>query len=42
MERPNINDYLATNQFEYHQKLNQYYKALKKYCDYLEAKTNNL
>jgi len=38
MLRPNKNDYLTTNQFNYQEKLSQYYEALEKYIDYLESK----
>ena len=36
MKRPNKNDYLTTNQFEYSEKLNRYHEQLEKYIDYVE------
>jgi len=36
MTRPNKSDYTTTNQMEYDRKLNEYYKQLERYCDYLE------
>lgn len=38
MKRPNKQDYLTTNQFQYAEKLNEYYTALEKYINYLESK----
>jgi hypothetical protein len=37
MKKPNKADYLTCNQIEYHLKLNEYYEALERYCEYLEA-----
>jgi hypothetical protein len=41
MKRPNKSDYTTTNQREYDRKLNEYYRQLEKYCDYLESKLKN-
>lgn len=38
MNRPKKEDYLTTNQFEYDEKLNQYYSDLEKYVNWVEAK----
>lgn len=36
MERPNKQNYLTTNQFEYQSKLSEYYKDLELYINHLE------
>lgn len=38
MTRPNKEDYLTTNQYEYDEKIREYYDELEKYVDYLESK----
>lgn len=36
MKRPNIKDYLTSNQYTYHERLKEYYAQLEKYADNLE------
>ena len=38
MKKPNKEDYLTTNQFEYNQLLGKYYDKLEEYIVYLEKK----
>lgn len=42
MERPNLKDYLTTNQMEYDEQIQKYYQQLNKYVDYLEEQIKNI
>ena len=42
MNRPLFIEYISgSNQIEYHENANRYYRDLERYCDYLENEINN-